>query len=56
MAWLKQAVAAGYNDAATIKKDKDLDVLRDRGGLQGTAGRFIGADGPYRPGSHQEMN
>jgi serine/threonine protein kinase len=30
MAWLKQAVAAGYKDAAHMKKDKDLDVLRDR--------------------------
>jgi tetratricopeptide (TPR) repeat protein len=30
MAWLKQAVAAGYKDAAHIKQDKDLDALRDR--------------------------
>jgi len=30
MAWLKQAVAAGFNDAAHIEKDKDLDALRDR--------------------------
>jgi hypothetical protein len=30
MAWLQQAVAAGYKDAATMKKDKDLDALRDR--------------------------
>jgi len=30
MGWLKQAVAAGYNDAAHMAKDKDLDPLRDR--------------------------
>ena len=30
MAWLKQAVAAGYKDVAHMKKDKDLDPLRDR--------------------------
>jgi tetratricopeptide (TPR) repeat protein len=30
MAWLKQAVAAGYKNAAHLKQDKDLDALRDR--------------------------
>ena len=30
MEWLKKAVAAGYKDVAQIKKDKDLDALRDR--------------------------
>ena len=30
MAWLKQAVAAGYTDAARLKRDKDLDALRGR--------------------------
>ena len=30
MAWLKKAVAAGYNDVAQMKTDKDLDTLRDR--------------------------
>jgi serine/threonine protein kinase len=30
MAWLKQAVAAGYKDAAHLKKDDDLDSLRAR--------------------------
>jgi serine/threonine protein kinase/tetratricopeptide (TPR) repeat protein len=30
MAWLRQAVAAGYRDAAHVKEDKDLDALRDR--------------------------
>jgi hypothetical protein len=28
--WLKQAVAAGFKDTVQIKKDKDLDALRDR--------------------------
>jgi eukaryotic-like serine/threonine-protein kinase len=31
MAWLTQAIAAGYKDAAHIKEDTDLDALRDRG-------------------------
>jgi tetratricopeptide (TPR) repeat protein len=30
MAWLKQAVAAGYSNAAHLLRDKDLDTLRDR--------------------------
>ena len=30
MLWLKQAIAAGYKDAAELKKDTDLDPLRDR--------------------------
>jgi serine/threonine protein kinase/tetratricopeptide (TPR) repeat protein len=30
MAWLKQAVAAGYKNAPRLKQDKDLDTLRDR--------------------------
>jgi eukaryotic-like serine/threonine-protein kinase len=30
MAWLKQAVAAGFNDTAQMKRDTDLNVLRDR--------------------------
>ena len=29
MAWLKQAVAAGFKDAAHLMQNKDLDVLRD---------------------------
>jgi hypothetical protein len=28
LAWLKRAVAAGYKDAAHMKKDTDLDALR----------------------------
>ena len=30
LALLHQAVKAGFNDAAHMKKDHDLDVLRDR--------------------------
>jgi tetratricopeptide (TPR) repeat protein len=30
MVWLRQAVAAGSEDVATMKADKDLDVLHDR--------------------------
>jgi serine/threonine protein kinase/tetratricopeptide (TPR) repeat protein len=30
MAWLRQAAAAGYKNAAHVKQDKDLDALRDR--------------------------
>ena len=30
MDWLQQAVAAGYRNVAHIKKDNDLDALRDR--------------------------
>jgi serine/threonine protein kinase/tetratricopeptide (TPR) repeat protein len=30
MAWLKQAIAAGFTNVALIKTDKDLDALRDR--------------------------
>ena len=30
MDWLKQAVAAGYKDAAHMKKDADLKPLRER--------------------------
>ena len=34
MAWLKQALAAGYKDAKLMKTDKDLDALRDRKDFQ----------------------
>jgi eukaryotic-like serine/threonine-protein kinase len=34
MAWLTQAVAAGYNDVARMKTDRNLDALRDRPDLQ----------------------
>ena len=30
LAWLKQAVAAGFRDVAHMKRDKDLDCLRTR--------------------------
>jgi hypothetical protein len=30
IAWLRQAIAAGYKNAAHMKQDKDLDALRDR--------------------------
>jgi serine/threonine protein kinase len=30
MTWLKQAVAAGYRDAASLKQERDLDALRGR--------------------------
>jgi hypothetical protein len=31
MQWLSQSVAAGYTDLVSIKQDKDLDALRERG-------------------------
>jgi hypothetical protein len=34
LAWLKQAVAVGYQDAAHLKQDKDLDALRGREDFQ----------------------
>jgi tetratricopeptide (TPR) repeat protein len=34
IAWLKQAVAAGFKDAAQMKKDTDLDALRNREDFQ----------------------
>ena len=37
MAWLKQAIAAGYKDAHHMQDDKDLDALRDRQGCGGGA-------------------
>jgi serine/threonine protein kinase/tetratricopeptide (TPR) repeat protein len=30
MAWLRQAVAAGFNDVESMKKDTDLDAVRSR--------------------------
>jgi hypothetical protein len=30
MGWLTKALAAGYNDLDLLKKDTDLDALRDR--------------------------
>ena len=34
MAWLTQAVAAGYQDRAHMEKDEDLDALRGRADFQ----------------------
>jgi tetratricopeptide (TPR) repeat protein len=34
MAWLRQAAAAGYKNVALMKKDTDLDALRDRSDFQ----------------------
>ncbi len=44
MAWLNQAVAAGYRNVKHIKTDKDLDVLRDRTDFQ----RLLGDLQPRR--------
>jgi hypothetical protein len=30
VAWLKKAIAAGYNDAESMKTEKDLLILHDR--------------------------
>jgi hypothetical protein len=34
MAWLNQAVVAGYDDAHHMEQDEDLDALRDRDDFQ----------------------
>jgi hypothetical protein len=34
VAWLRQALAAGYNNVALMKTDADLDALRDRADFQ----------------------
>jgi serine/threonine protein kinase len=34
MAWLQQAVAAGYKKVEMLKKDSDLDAIRDRADFQ----------------------
>ena len=34
VAWLRQAVAAGYRETANMDKDKDLDALRGRNDFQ----------------------
>jgi electron transfer flavoprotein alpha/beta subunit len=34
MAWLEQAIAAGYDNLALMQKDSDLDALRDRADFQ----------------------
>jgi len=34
IAWLKQAISAGFTDIGKMKRDKDLDALRDREDFQ----------------------
>jgi serine/threonine protein kinase len=40
MAWLEQAVAAGYTNAAHISQDRDLDALRSRADFTGLVTRL----------------
>jgi serine/threonine protein kinase len=47
MVWLKQAVAAGYKNAAHMEKDKDLDALRDREDFKKLLAEL--AAGPVKP-------
>jgi hypothetical protein len=42
MAWLKQAVAAGYRNAVQLKQDHDLDALRDRADFTELVSRLEG--------------
>jgi hypothetical protein len=42
VAWLKQAIAAGYKNAAHVKQDKGLDALRDRADLTKLVTRLEG--------------
>jgi tetratricopeptide (TPR) repeat protein len=44
MAWLQKTVAAGYKDVANVKKDADLDALRDRPDFQALLAQ-LGAGG-----------
>ncbi len=40
MTWLKQAVVGGFKNAAHMKKDKDLDALRQREDFKGLLGEL----------------
>ena len=40
MDWLKQAVAAGYRNAANVKTDKRLDALRERADFRALLGEL----------------
>jgi hypothetical protein len=40
IAWLRQAVAAGYSDAAQAATDSDLEVLRHRADFQELLGQL----------------
>jgi eukaryotic-like serine/threonine-protein kinase len=46
VAWLRQAVAAGYKDAAALKSDKDLDALRNRDDFKGIVAEVEAKDRP----------
>ena len=48
MAWLRQAVAAGYKDREHLKNDKDLDALRDRENYKATGRRTREGTREYR--------
>jgi serine/threonine protein kinase len=45
MAWLKQAVAAGFTDVSLIRWDKDLDDLRDRADFGKLMAEMFGSPG-----------
>ena len=54
MVWLKEAVAAGYTDAARLKRDKDLDSLRERADFRSLLAALAARDrgpGIRQPGS-----
>jgi hypothetical protein len=40
MAWLHKAVAAGFTDAAHLRKDPDFEFLRDRGDFEKLLGEL----------------
>jgi hypothetical protein len=42
MAWLSQAVAAGFNNAAHLRRDRGLDALRDRADFAKLVARLEG--------------
>ncbi len=43
LAWLERAVAAGFNDAATMVEDHDLDALRHRADFKELLARLSAA-------------
>jgi hypothetical protein len=47
--WLKRAVAAGFKDTAQIKKDKDLDSLRDRNDFKKVVAELEGGKANAKP-------
>jgi serine/threonine protein kinase/tetratricopeptide (TPR) repeat protein len=44
IAWLKQAVAAGYKDVTKLDEDEDLEALRDRADFQKLLAELEGGD------------